>query len=51
LSYGVFGLALATLRGLIRLVDGVGAVVVLHSPTTMTAQPRNLPSLRPHVIT
>jgi len=43
-----FDLALAAVRNWMGLVVGVGAVVVLHSPTTMTVRPATLhPALTP----
>jgi hypothetical protein len=39
---GLFGLALAAVRGLIRLVVGVGAVVFAHSSATMAGRPTTL---------
>jgi hypothetical protein len=39
---GLFGLALAAVRGLIRLVVGVGAVVFAHNSATMAGRPTTL---------
>lgn len=46
-----FGIALGAVRGLIRLVVGVGIVVIVHSPASMTANPATLQFLiSPHAI-
>jgi hypothetical protein len=44
---GLFGLALTAVLGLIRIVIGVGIVVVLHKPHDRDSQPRNPPTLDP----
>ncbi len=38
----IFGFALSVVRVLIRLVVGVGTVVVFHSPEIMTANPATI---------
>ena len=43
----LFGLALTAVLGLIRIVVGVGLVVVLHKPHDRDSQPRNPPTLDP----
>ena len=43
----LFGLALTAVLGLIRIVVGVGIVVVLHRPHNRDSQPRNPPTLDP----
>ena len=46
-----FGFALSVVRGLIGLVVGVGIVVFVHSPATMTANPATIQfPISPHSI-